>query len=68
MGGAKRVVFAFTTLGKAGKTVALPQGPNTIPPSGQNFVRISLMPDIPNKPVFRRVKNVVQRNGQLNNA
>ena len=36
--------------------------------AGEDFVRITLMTDVPNQLVFRRVINVVQSHRQLNRA
>ena len=62
---AERVVDAFRPLGEARKPAPFAQGANAVAASGQNFVRIGLMPDIPDNPVFRRVENMVQGHGQL---
>ena len=68
MRGAERVVFALGALGEAGKPAALAQRADAIAPPGQNLVRIGLMADIPDQPVARRVEDVVQRHGQLDDA
>ena len=68
MAGAERIVFAFVALGKAGQTTAFAQRQNTVAPSGQNFVRIGLVPNIPNQPVFWRIENMMESDRQFDNA
>ena len=64
----KAVVFAFGTLGESGQAAAGAQGANAITPAGQNFVRISLMTDVPDQLVIGRVENVVQGHRQFDDA
>ena len=68
MGGAERVVFAFRALGEARQAAALAQGPDAVAPAGQDLVRIGLMADIPDDPVLRRVEDIMQRDGQFDDA
>ncbi len=68
MRSAERVVFAFRTLGEAGKPAALPQRAHTVAAAGQDFVRVGLMPDIPDHPIMRRIEDVVECDGQLDDA
>ena len=68
VGSAKRVVGALTAARKAGQPVKLPQGVHALAPTGQYFVRISLVAHIPHQPVFRGVENIVQRDCQLYRA
>ena len=35
---------------------------------GEDFMRVGLMTHVPHQAVFRRVKGVVQRDAELNNA
>ena len=44
------------------------QGMNAVAASGEDFVRIGLMADVPDKPVAGRVKNVMKRNRQFHSA
>ena len=44
------------------------QRADAVAPSGQNLVRIGLMADVPDDAVARRVEQVVQRDGQLDDA
>ena len=44
------------------------QSAHTGPAAGNNFVGVSLMADIPNNAISRRVEDVMQRCGQLHHA
>lgn len=68
MGGSKRVVFTFAALGETGKSPFLAQSPDPVAASCQNFVRITLMTHIPDYAVVRRLKYVMQRNRQFDDA
>ena len=68
MGGAEGIVFAFLAAGESGDATALAKRVHAVPPAGQNFVRITLMADIPDQPVPRRVENVVDGNRQFDDA
>ncbi len=65
---AERVVFALGALGEAGQAAALAQRADAVAPAGQDLVRIGLVADVPDQPVARRVEDVVQRDGQLDDA
>src|SRR5689334_23234075 len=62
---AERVVFAFRPLGEPRQPAALADRADAVAPAGKNLVRVSLMADIPDQPVMRRVENVVHRHRQL---
>ena len=68
MANAKGVVFAFSAIGKPGKTAAHAHGVHARPTSGQNLVAIGLVTDIPDELVSRSVEHIVQRNGQFDSA
>ena len=68
MGGAERVVLAFAALGETGQPTFLAQRADAIAPAGQYLVRIGLVADIPDQAVVGRVEDVVQRDGQLDDA
>ena len=53
------IIFAFRTPGETGQASRLAQCTNTVPTPGQNFVRISLMTDIPDYLVARCLKDIV---------
>ncbi len=65
---AEGVVFALGPLGEAGETAALPQRADAFAPAGQDLVRIGLVADVPDQKVARRVEDVVERDGQLDDA
>ncbi len=68
MRGAERVIFAFGALGEAGQAAALPQRADAVAPAGENLVRVGLVADVPDQPVSRRVKDIVERDCQLDDA
>ena len=68
MTGTKGIKGRFTAFGKAGQPVFLAQGFDLRAPPCQDLVRIGLMTDIPDQPVMRRLKNIMQCHGQLDNA
>ena len=65
MRGAERIIFALRPLGEAGQATALAQGSDAIAPPGQDFVRIALVPDIPDQAVARRLEHVMQGHREL---
>ena len=68
MRGTKRVVFTFDPSREAGQSTTLSKGSNTVPPTGQNLVRITLMTDIPDQPIGRGLEHMVQSHRQFHNA
>ena len=68
MRGAERIVFALRAFRETRKPAALPDRADAVAPARQDLVRIRLMTDIPDQPVMRRVEDVVQRQGQLDDA
>ena len=54
--------------GEPGKTAPLAQCANTLAAPGQDFVGISLMTDIPDQAVVRRVENIVKGDGEFHHA
>ena len=68
MRGAEGIVFALAAAGEAGQAAALAQGADSVAPAGENFMRIGLMPDVPDQPVAGGFENRVQRDGQLHHA
>ena len=65
---AERVVFALGALGEAGQAAALAQRADAVAPAGEDLVRIGLMADVPDQPVARGVEDVMQRDGELDDA
>ena len=68
MGGAEMVVTAFRTLGKAGQTVFLPEGADQVASFSEDFVRITLVSDIPDQNVVRRIEGIMQGDGQFDDT
>src|SRR5262245_6777210 len=62
------VVFALRAFGEAREAAALAERPDLVPPRGQNLVRIGLVADIPDQAVARRVEQIVERDGELDDA
>ena len=65
MGGTETVVFAFGTFGESRQPAALAKGPNLVPTGRQNLMGISLVSNVPDQPVARRIEEVVQGDGQF---
>jgi len=66
--GAKGVVNTFFATRKTGDAAFLPQLGHARLTPGQDFMPIGLMAHIPYQSIFRGVKYIVQRNGQLDRA
>ena len=65
MSGHKRVVAAFTGLGIARDPSELPQSAHLLPPPGEHFVEVALVPHIEYQPVPAGVQHPVQGHRQL---
>ena len=65
---AERVIFAFRPFGETAEATALTKRADAVPPPGQDFVRIALMPDVPDQLVARGVEDGVDGDGQFNHA
>ena len=65
---AEGVVFALAPLDEAIQTVFLAQSPNSVTPASQNFMRVGLVPDIPDETILGRVKNIVKCRRQFDHA
>ena len=68
MTGPERVVLAFAALGKARQSAALPERQHLVAPSGENFMGITLVTDVPNQAVIRGIENMMQGDRKLDNA
>ena len=68
MRGAERVVFAFGALGEAGEPALGAQRADAVAAACQDLVRIGLVADVPDQAVVRRVEDMVQRDGQFDDA
>ena len=65
---AERIVFALAALGEAGQAAFLAKRADAVAAAGQDLVRIGLVADVPDQPIFRRVEDVVQGDGQFDDA
>ena len=68
MGGAEGIVNAFISLGETRKSTALAKRADPVAPSGQNFMRIGLMPDIPDQSVIGCVEDIMQRHCEFDDT
>ena len=53
---------------KSVEPLVLPHRVDAIEAAGKHFVDVTLMTDIEDKPVLRRVEDAMQRDGQLDDA
>ena len=65
---AERVIFALAALGEARQTAPGAKRADTVAASGQDLVRIALVADVPDQPVTRGVKYIMDRGGQLDHT
>jgi len=65
---AKGVVLALGATREGRDAVLLAQGFHALATTGEDLVRIRLMTDVPYQPVIRGVEDVMQRDGQLDDA
>ena len=68
MRGAEWVVDAFAALGETGNATGLTQRPHAGTAAGEDFVRVGLVPDVPDQSVARRIEYAMQGNGELHHA
>src|SRR5690606_14347797 len=68
MSGAEGIVFAFGALRETGQSAALAERADAVAAAGQYLVGIGLMADVPYDAVFRRVEDVVERDGEFDDA
>ena len=61
----KGIVFTFVVLGESGDPPLLTQRRKALSAPGQQFMRVALVPHIPDNLICRAVKNPVERNCQL---
>ena len=66
--GTERVIFAFATLGETRESAACPQRADPFAAAGEDLVGITLVADIPDQAVVRRVEHIMDRGGQFDNA
>ena len=68
MRGPKGIIFALRPLGEAGQAAGLPQRPDPVSPTRQNFVGIGLVPDVPDQPVLGCIEHIVDSGGKFDHA
>ncbi len=68
MGRSERVELAFHAAREAGQAPRLAERANSAPPPRQDLVRIGLVADVPDQPVAWRVEQIMQSDGQLDDA
>ena len=68
MGGAERIIFAFSALGETGKTAALAEGADAVAPSGEDLVGVGLVADVPDQSVGRGVEDRMQGYRELDHT
>src|SRR5260370_40389393 len=68
MTGTIAIVLAFRPQKKTIQATVLPHPGKAIEPPGKHFMHVTLMTDIHDKSVPRRVEDAMQRNGQLDHA
>lgn len=64
----RRIVFAFSPAGEAGKSVFLAQRADAVATAGEDLVRIALVADIEDQPVVRRVEHLVDGDRQFDDT
>ncbi len=68
MADAERVVFTFCSVGKARQTALLAYGGHQVASAGKDLVAVSLMADVPDEFISRRVVGIVNSDGQFDRA
>ena len=68
MRSAEAVVFALGALGEAGEAAAGAQRADAVTASGEDLVRVGLVADVPDQAIVGRIEDIVQRNGQFDDA
>ena len=64
----KGVIRALAALGKTGDAALAAQGSHAGAPPGQDLVRVGLMAHIPHQPIFGRIEDIMQRDGEFHGA
>ncbi len=66
MAGPESIVFTFAHLREPADAAIHPVGVKQIPPAGQDLVRVSLVPHIPDQFIIRGIENVMDGNSKFN--
>ncbi len=65
---AEGVVVALAALGKAGQAALLAHAVHALAPAGEDLVRVGLVADVPDDAIVRGVEDVMQADGQFDDA
>ena len=68
MGRAEGIVFALGAFGEAREATSHAQRADAVATVGENFMRVSLMADIPDETIFRCVEHIMKRDGEFDDA
>src|SRR5687767_15375119 len=68
MTGAEDIVFAFLPAQEATQAAELSDRRQTSAPAAEQFMRIGLVPSVPNDAVLGRFENIVERHSELHSA
>src|SRR5688572_31324388 len=68
MTGAEDIVFAFLPAQEATQAAELSDRRQTSAPAAEQFMRIGLVPSVPNDAVLGRFENIVERQSELHSA
>jgi len=68
MAHAEGVERAFAASGEGSEPVFALDGLQPVAASGQDFMRIGLMPHVPHQPVMRRLKDIMERDRELDRS
>ena len=68
MSGTEGIVFGFLALAETGDAAELPELFEPVAPAGEHLVRVALMTDVPDDVVVGHVEDVVQGDGQFDDA
>ena len=68
MSGAETVVLALAPFEETGEAAGFSDCPHRVPPTGEDFVRVGLMTNIPDQAVAGRIKDIMQGYRKLDGA
>ena len=68
MSGNESVILTFSRVGETADSFEFPERMKSLPTSGQDFVPVSLMSDVPNDPVVGRIEDIMQGDGQFDST
>ena len=68
MASAEGVVFTLGAFQKSRKPTCLADSGHLLAPTGEDFMGVGLVADIPHQPIIRSIEDVVQRNRQFHRS